>query len=603
MCIRIHLVGMTSIVMLAGLLLTGLHASAQIEEFKPVTDAMLQNPDPADWLNWRRTLDAWGYSPLDQINTENVHELELVWSWAMRSGTNQPTPLVYGGVMYLPNPGGSLQALDAVTGNLLWQYASGAPPPPPSDDDVLQNMFPGLRAGGRPPPPPDRGGGAHRSIAIYDDKIYLATDRVHLVALEARTGKVVWDQAVAETELGWAIGSGPVIANGTVVVGLDGCQRYKEEPCFISGHDPQTGKESWRVHTIARPGEPGGDTWGDLPLMFRAGSDTWISGSYDPKTNLIYWGTAQAKPWVRAVRGTDGDALYTNSALAINPDTGEMVWYYQHIPGETQDMDEVFESILVDYDGRSSLFKMGKLGILWELDRTTGKFVAARDAGYQNILERVDPQTGKVTYRPDAIPQIGVEMDMCPTLAGFKSWRAMAYHPETQAFYIPMLLACERNTFGPMPPPAEGGGGIGPVKREAYFHPASPEAIGEFLAMDMRTGKALWRHRTRTPPTSAALTTGGGLAVVGDWDRYVYILDAASGKVLFQTRMPSSVQGFPITYAVRGKQYLAIPVGTGGGSWSSIMPVMLTPEKSRPPPRANAIFVFALPDRLTTQAR
>lgn len=551
------------------LMLGGLLTTAQVKDFEPVTDAMLQNPDPAEWINWRRTLDGWGYSPLNQINRQNVNQIQLAWSWALNSGSSQPTPLVYKGVMYIPNPGGGVQALDAVTGDLIWEYRR-----------VYDRS--------------ELGGGPMRSIAIYADKIYVNTSDAHIVALNARTGAVVWDQTVADNKLGYQYTSGPVVAKGRVIAGMTGCSRYKNDVCFISAHDAQTGKQLWRTSTIARPGEPGGDTWGDLPLVFRAGSDAWIPGSYDATTNLLYWSTAQAKPWARAVRGTEGDALYTNSTLALDPDTGKMVWYYQFIPGETTDMDEVFESVLVDHDGRPSLFKMGKLGILWELDRKTGKFASAHDLGYQTIV-RLDPQTGKVAYRPEQIQKIGVEVNFCPSTAGFKSWRAMAYHPQTQAFYIPISLHCETGVFGEVPR-VEGRGGTGPVKRTNHFHPQSPSNLGEFLAMDMKTGKVLWRHRTRTPINSAALTTGGGLAIAGDWDRYLYIFDAANGKVLFQTRMPSSVQGFPITYAVRGKQYLAVPVGTGGGSWTSQLPLDLTPEKMRPT-SANGIYVFALPER------
>jgi alcohol dehydrogenase (cytochrome c) len=548
--------------------LAGLWPAAQVRDWKPVTDAILQNPDPSDWLHWRRTPDAWGYSPLSEINRQNAGQLTLAWSWALNTGSSQPAPLVYSGVMYIPNPGGGVQALDAANGDFLWEYKR-----------------------------PDASGRPSRSIAIYDDKIFAATADAHIVALDARTGKVAWDHTVADSKLGYEYTSGPIVAKGKVIAGITGCTRYKNDVCFISAHDPQTGKELWRTSTVARPGEPGGETWGDLPLMFRAGSDAWIPGSYDPRTDLVYWSTAQAKPWARAVRGTDGDALYTNSTLALNPDTGKMVWYYQFIPGETLDMDEVFESILVDHDGRSSVFKMGKLGILWEIDRKTGKFVSARDLGYQNVLE-LDPKTGKVTYQEAMIPKIGVEVNFCPSTAGFKSWRAMAYHPQTQAFYVPISLHCEKGVFDAVPR-VEGRGGTGPVKRTNTFHPQSPNGLGEFLAMDMKTGKVLWRYRTRTPMNSAALTTAGGLAIVGDWDRHLYVFDATNGKILFESRMPTSVQGFPITYAVRGKQYLAVPVGTGGGSWTSQIPIELTPEKKQPL-NANGIYVFALPERSTT---
>src|SRR5947207_4673399 len=391
-------------------------------DFKPVSEAMLLHPDAADWPNWRRTLDGWGYSPLKQITTENVNRLQLAWSWGLNPGISQPTPLVANGMMFVPIPGGGVQTLDAATGDLLWEY----------------RVRPGGDGAPRTSP--------MRNLAVYGDNVYIATADARLIALNARSGTVAWDHQVADTKLGYTYSSGPIAVKGLIVAGITGCQRYKNDVCFISAHDAQTGKEVWRTSTIARPGEPGGDTWGELPLTFRAGGDAWIPGSYDPATNLIYWGTAQAKPWARAVRGTNGDALYTNSTLALDPDTGRVTWYYQHIPGETHDMDEVFENILVDNGGRQSLFKMGKIGVLWELDRRTGKFLNAFDLGYQTLMT-IDRQTGKVTYGPGMVPEVDVEVEWCPSTAGVKSWRAMAYHPQAQAFYIPLNLTCEKGTF------------------------------------------------------------------------------------------------------------------------------------------------------------
>src|SRR6266550_5032775 len=560
------------------ILITGLVGNlwlaAQVQNFRPVTEPTLRNPAPGDWLNWRRTDNAWGYSPLDQINTRNVERLQLAWSWAMENtGAQETTPLVYDGVMYLPNPRGVIQALDAATGDLLWEYR-------PEREKVSEG------AGGD-------GNGVQRNIATYGDKIFGTTNDAHIIALDARSGKLTWDTAVADPKQGYQYTSGPIVVRGKVIAGMTGCSRYKDDVCFISAHDAATGKQLWRTSTVARPGEPGGETWGDLALQFRAGSDAWMPGSYDPNANLIYWGTAQAKPWTRFARGTDGDALYTNCTLALDPATGKIVWHYQHIPGETHDLDETFERILVDFTDRSSVFTMGKLAILWELDRKTGAFLGAHDLRYQNVLD-VDRRTGKVTYRPNMIPKPGVELEFCPSASGFKSLRAMAYHPDTQAFYIPLNLTCEKGSFSEVQK-VEGGGGAGGGRRTNLMHPESPDGIGEFLAMRARTGEILWRHRTRTPPNTSALTTGGGLAVVGDWDRYLYVHEATTGKILFQTRMPTSVQGFPITYAVNGKQYLAIPVGTGGGQWSTTIPAELTPEKTIAQ-GGNAIFVFALPD-------
>ena len=554
----------------AGLVGLGLAADAQTAKFTPVTDAMLQNPNPADWINWRRTLDGWGFSPLTQINTRNVQQLQMAWSWTLGPGLSEPTPIVYNGVMYIASPGGTLQALDAATGDFIWEY---------------RKEFPnGLG-----------GSGTMRSIAIYDDKVYLCTRDAHIVALNAQTGKVVWDQAVADRTLGYSFTSGPIVVKGKIIAGMTGCARYKSDVCFITARDAQTGHEVWRTATIARPGEPGGDTWGDLPLQFRAGGDAWIPGSYDAAANLIYWSTAQAKPWAQFQRGDPGASeLYTNSTLALNPDTGKIAWYHQFIQGDTHDMDEVFESIIVDHDGRKSLFKMGKLGILWELDKTTGEFVRADDLGYQTLFN-LNKNNGKLTYRPDMVPKPGVEVSFCPSVFGFKNWRAMAYSPDTQAFYIPIHMSCNDATFSEMER-KDGGGGNGPMNRAAHYHPARPNHnLGEFLAMDMKTGRVLWRHETATPMNSAALATAGGLAIAGDWDRNLYVHDATSGKLLFQARLSTAVQGFPITYAVRGKQYIAVPVGSGPGPQIFEIPTFLLPGKPLPP-AGNAIFVFALPD-------
>ena len=567
---------------------------AQVKSFRPVTEAMLRNPAPGDWLNWRRTDNAWGYSPLDQITRQNVGQLQLAWSWSMDdTGSQQATPLVYDGIMYLPNPRGVIQALDAATGDLIWEYRPGATPPPApaaarggEQTDIPRLPQRPTTGGG------DTGRGIQRNVAIFGDKIFGTTNDAHIVALDARTGKLAWDVKVADEKLGYEYTSGPIVVRGKVIAGMTGCSRYKEDVCFISGHDAQTGKELWRTSTVARPDEPGGDTWGELPLMFRAGSDAWIPGSYDPDANLVYWGTAQAKPWARVVRGTDGAALYTNSTLALDPDTGKMKWYYQHIPGETQDMDDVFESILIDVGARQSLFKMGKLGILWQLDRKTGAFIRATDLGYQNILD-VDQQSGKVAYRPGKVPQVGVELAFCPSTAGFKSWRAMAFNPQTNALYVPINLNCEIATFGPTAKVA-GGGGTGPVRRKNAKHPQSDGNLGEFLALDVTSGKILWRHRTPSPSNTAALATAGGVVFGGDWDRHMYAYDAATGKVLWQTRLPTSAQGFPITYLANGKQYVAMPAGIGGGSWSTLIAPELAPEIRRPN-SGNALLVFALP--------
>ena len=556
----------------AGLLFTAaLPAHAQNRDFTPVTDAELQDPDPADWLNWRRTLDGWGYSPLDQVDRDNVGDLRLVWSWGLEPGVSQTTPIVHDGVMYIANPGNVVQALDARTGDFIWEYRR----------EMDERLRPAAQM---------------RSLAIYEDLIILNTRDAHVVGLDARTGEERWDTDVAPDHDGYGFSSGPVIADGTVVAGLRGCERFREDTCYIVGVDGRTGRLMWRTSTIARPGERGGDTWGDLPLLFRAGSDAWIPGAYDPVSRLVYYGTAQAKPWSRDARGTDGDALYSNSTLALDPETGEMRWFFQHIPGDSHDMDETFERILIDYDGRESVFSMGKLGILWELDRATGAFTKAVDLGYQNLAD-VDPETGEFTYREGMVSGVGEMLFFCPSTGGFKALRAMAYHPDTGALYVPLNLQCETAAFGPVEMRA-GGGGTGGVRgRLNHFHPDAPGQLGEFQALDIRTGETLWKHRLEVPYNTAALTTAGGLVFIGDWERHVYAYDAATGEQLWQSRLTTMANGYPITYAVDGRQYVAFGAGgpLGGSSWTSIIPADLIPEK-RNPRQGNGIFVFAVPE-------
>jgi alcohol dehydrogenase (cytochrome c) len=289
--------------------------------------------------------------------------------------------------------------------------------------------------------------------------------------------------------------------------------------------------------------------------------------------------------------------------LALDPDTGKIVWHHQYVPGETHDLDEGFESILVDHDGRTSLFEMGKFGILWELDRSTGKFLSVHDLGYQNIID-VDPETGKVTYRPGMIPKPGVPVDYCPNGGGIKTWRAMSYHPDTKAFYIPTSYGCARTSFVPVDF-VEGGGNnsippyIGTTALGGHPNPKHPEP-GDFIAMDIRTGKVLWHHTLKTGPSSAALTTAGGLAIFGDSDRYLYVHDVDNGKLLYQTRLPTSVTGFPISYSVRGKQYLAIVAGRiqfpPFPPGTAVPPTQPGPGGTRYPTTGNAIYVFALPE-------
>ena len=487
----------------------GLTVSGNTEDFIPfipLTDAMLRDPNPADWPMMRRNFYAHSYSPLDQINTETVKNLQLEWVWNMHEGDSEPAPLVYNGIVYLINPGNVIQALDGKTGELIWEHWTG----PANRQDM-------------------------RNIAMYNDKIIQATTDARLVALDARTGEQRWETAIADNTKGFSNSSGPIVADGKIINGLGGCSRYIPEDCYISAYNANTGELLWQFETIAEMGEPGGDTWGGLDNVFRAGGETWITGSYDPDLRLTYWGTAQQKPWVPVSRHmTIYDVgLFTNSTVAVNVDTGQLDWYFQHVPAEALDLDEVFERVLVNRGDDKFVFSIGKHGILWKNDRITGKFIGFKETVFQNAFTNIDPESGAVTYREDIQnAQLNEWTSACPSSAGGKDWHSMTYHPPSGLIIAPLSQTCLENAAREIAL-VQGGGGVG-ASRKFFEMPGTNGNLGKVGAYDVDTMEEVWSHQQRASLHTGTISTGGNLVFVGDLDRRFKALDVSTGKTLWE---------------------------------------------------------------------
>ena len=553
-------------------------------DFVPVTDAMLQDPAPADWLMWRRTLDSWGYSPLDQIDQENVGQLRMVWSRALGRGNQQGTPLAYDGVLYMPNPGDVIQAIDAVTGDLKWEHRRDLP-------DDLGDYLGGLVT-------------TKRNIAIYANLILDTTGDDYVQALDVATGDVVWETQILDYTVNPALQTaGPIVAGGKVISGRSCRANATADACVITAHDARTGAEIWRRRTIPAPGEPGDETWGGVPFEERKHVGTWMVPSYDPALNLIYMGTSVPSPAPKfMLGGADKAHLYHNSTLALDADTGEISWYYQHL-NDHWDLDHPFERLLIDTavspdpaavswinprlrpgEVRKVMTGIpGKTGVVYTLDRETGEFLWATPTVAQNVITHIDGATGTVTENPEVIfSALGQEVLVCPSWAGGKDWEAGAYSPLTHTMYFPLRNACQRllSTTD----------GSGPYALAAR-HELAPgtDQLGTVRAISVETGETAWLYEQRAATTSL-VATGGGLLFGGDVNGRFRAFDQDTGEVLWKVNLGSPVTGYPITFAVDEQQYVAVSTGTAANAGINLR---MTPELR--PSAGNNLFVFALP--------
>ncbi len=550
----------------------------------PVTDAMLRHPSASDWLMWRRTYDALGFSPLRQIDRSNVASLRTAWSWSLPESTNEITPLVHDGVMFIYS-GPAVQALDAATGELLWQYLRALP-------DEL-----------------DSGRRSHaKSLAIYGDKLFAPTADGHLVALDIRTGRLLWDHEVVARDgrpaaAGFQLTGGPIVAQGTVMIGVSlGVQN--RGGCYIVGLDAASGKERWRFQTVARPGQPGGDSWNGAPVNERFGAGVWTVGSYDPELDLVYFGVGNTydtatllEPRRGAERAGSNDALYTDSTVALRPETGTLVWYFQHQKRDVWDLDWVFEQTIVtlpvDGHPRKLIVTGGKTAMFDAVDAATGSFVFSADLGLQNVVTAVDPVTGAKTVNPAVEPKAGKARFLCPNSFGARNWPATSLNPATRILYVPILENCAEYTYAPRGASQTAQGGLD-MSFALRAPPGHDGKFGRIAALDLGTRRIVWTHRQRMPIAGSTLATAGGLLFNGDVDRYFYAYDQATGRILWRTRLDAAPESTPVTYAAGGRQYVAVVAGSGSpfGAGSRLF----VPEVTAPAAGVTLV-VFELPER------
>ncbi len=545
-----------------------------LKQYQPVTDDRLKNPAEGDWPMIRRTYDGWGFSPLTQITPGNVRRLRPAWIFSTGAvNGHEAPPVVVNGVMFVSTPGNQVIAVDARTGTLLWRYRR----PLPTPSVVLH--------------PTSRG------VAVYDDKVYFAAGEAVLVALDARTGQEVWATPVADNASGYYMSLAPLVADGKVLIGTSGGELGIRG--YIAAFDAKTGKQLWRTYTVPEPGQPGSETWPKGDEWKTGGGSVWVTANYDPATNLSYWGTGNGGPWMGDQR--PGDNLYIGSTVAIDVTTGEIKGHMQYNPNESWDWDEVSPPILVDFqrDGRTikGLVNVARNGYLYFLERTNGpiKFVDGTPFVRQTAFRGLDPKTGRPDVDPEKKPGTDKMADFCPSWWGGKNWPPAAFNPKTRLLYIPANENLCSTMIGRKVEYVPGRSYTGATST-LYVYPGARH-IGEVQAWNVDTGKRVWTHTfAKSANWGPILTTAGGLVFSGGTnDRMFRAFDATSGKVLWEAPTNSGIIGVPMSFAIDGRQYVAVQ--SGFGIDSRAMQARLNrlvlgeyPEV----PEGGAIWVFAL---------
>ncbi|MCC7043888.1 MAG: PQQ-binding-like beta-propeller repeat protein [Acidobacteria bacterium] len=544
--------------------------------WRPVTPERVLNPEPGDWASFRRTYDGAGYSPLAQIDKTNVGQLRAVWSFSVPDNSRWfPTPIVVNGLMYVVEGGGRVLCFSAATGELTWIHERAYP----QDIAVSQGFN---RA---------------RGLSIYNDVLYWGTADMRLAALDARTGRLLWEVPTGDYRTGAGHNHPPLVADGKVFIGHAGGDRTAAGR--FRAYDATSGRLLWELKTAPEgPTDPGFSTWprdSNYPIM---GAAPWGTITYDPELRLVYFGTGQPEPWTAAARGR-GDALFSNSIIAADADTGRMRWYYQPTSQDDWDRDAAYESLLVDLtiNGRirKALINTGKMGWGVVLDRQTGQFISAFQTAYENVITGW-AEAGRAIIDPAKIARpedvgAGTTFEVCPPVHGARNLQSPSYSPVTGLYYLGINNACMIATVVPV----EYRVGIvaNGVSHSARRVPGY-DYVGEFVAFDPVAGTRAWTYRSPGghAMTASALATAGGIVFGGTVDREFFALDSTTGQLLWRTRLNGDISGSPITFEVDGRQYVAIAAGGKPGpstSFAGLTNVRLSQGSA-------ALHVFALPD-------